>query len=287
MTMNASEYFSIATPMPRAPIAPIVRMDADAVPGCMYAEACWFPAPYSDPRMVRFASDNVMVFIGSDVNEPESLNAEVELWIENDKLTLTRTCAVFIPAGAAHGRVSVHNIQKPLLHYSWQTTAGRYSAEFVHLNEAFAPVGTYANSVAEGYAPPSGKLPDAPPGFLELLLYLDGERLPGAPYMETVWFKTANDSGPAPHAHDFDEFIGFLGTDPLRPDELGATLEFYIGGEPVTVTKSCLVYIPRGVTHSPILVPELSRPIVHFSGGNGGDYARRGDADGGNMYKIR
>jgi mannose-6-phosphate isomerase-like protein (cupin superfamily) len=249
----------------------------------MYSEACWFTAPYSDAGMVRFQSDNVMVFAGSDVDDPENLNAEIELWIENDKLTLTRTCAVFIPAGAAHGRFSVKNVKKPVFHYSWQTTAGRYQAQPA---EATAPVGTYANSVVEKYAPPSGKLPDAPPGFLQLLLFLDGQKLPGAPYMETVWFKTANDTGPAPHAHDFDEFIGFIGTDPEHPEELGATLQFYIGDEPVTVTKSCLVYIPRGVTHSPILVPKMDRPIFHFSGGNGGDYARKNAVSESNMYKI-
>ena len=53
-------------------------------------------------------------------------------------------------------------------------------------------------------------------------------------------------------------------------------LTFEIGDEVVTVTKSCLVFVPAGLEHSPILVPKLERPIIHFSGGNGGDYIRRG-----------
>jgi hypothetical protein len=53
-------------------------------------------------------------------------------------------------------------------------------------------------------------------------------------------------------------------------------VQFYIGDDYVSVTKSCLVYIPRGIAHSPILVPRLDRPIIHFSGGNGGDYKREG-----------
>jgi hypothetical protein len=104
--------------------------------------------------------------------------------------------------------------------------------------------------------------------------------------METVWFKTSNDTGPAPHEHDFDEFIGFIGSDPDRPDELGARIQFYVEDKPVTVTKSCLVYIPRGVRHSPIIIPEMERPIFHFSGGNGGDYARRGAESDTNMYRA-
>ncbi|MDR3278161.1 MAG: hypothetical protein LBT12_05250 [Oscillospiraceae bacterium] len=281
--MSGIKYFSLAEPMPKGAISPIVRMDADVIPGCMYSEACWYAAPYSDAGMVRFKSDNVLVFVGSDAGDSENLNAELELWIENDRLTLTRTCAVFIPAGAAHGKFSVKNITKPVFHYSWQPTAGYYNAEPA---EASAPAGAYANNVVERYVPTSGKLPDAPEGFLQLLLYLDSVRLPGAPYMETVWFKTANDTGPAPHEHDFDEFIGFIGTDPARPDELNAEVQFYIGDEPVSVTKSCLVYIPRGVKHSPIILPRLDRPIFHFSGGNGGDYARKRAVSDTNMFKI-
>jgi len=121
-----------------------------------------------------------------------------------------------------------------------------------------------------------GKLPTAPEGFLTLLLWIDGQKLPGAPYMEAVWFKTSNNTGPEKHTHDFDEFIGFIGSDPTDPSELGAQVEFFIEGEKITITKSCLVYIPRGVEHSPILVPRLDRPVIHFSGGNGGDYVREG-----------
>ena len=104
----------------------------------------------------------------------------------------------------------------------------------------------------------------------------NGKKLSGAPYLEAVWFLTSNDTGPEEHTHDFDEFLGFVGTDAERPEELGAQITFSIGGETITVTKSCLVYVPRGVKHSPILVPSLERPIIHFSGGNGGDYRRKG-----------
>ncbi|MDR1217011.1 MAG: hypothetical protein LBJ99_00315, partial [Oscillospiraceae bacterium] len=218
------------------------------------------------------------------LEHPERLNAEIALRIENDTLTLTDTCAVFVPGGAAHGDFEVRSIERPVFCYSCRLNSDTFDDEAPA--EASAPRGSYAGSAVTRYDPPSGKMPDAPEGFLELLLYLDNTRLPGAPYMETVWFKTANDTGPAPHEHDFDEFIGFIGTDPDAPSELGATLQFYIGDEAVTVKKSCLVYIPHGVRHSPIIIPELERPIIHFSGGNGGDYARRGAVSDSNMFNF-
>ena len=93
--------------------------------------------------------------------------------------------------------------------------------------------------------------------------------------MEAVWFHTTNDNGPETHAHEFDELIGFLGSDPDAPCELNGEITLLLDGETVSFTKSCVAYIPRGITHSPILVPKLDRSLIHFSGGNGGDYARR------------
>ena len=253
--------------------AEAVWMDGSAIPGCIFGEACWYTKPFEGTAgMIKHNSDEVLLFIGGDHENPEDLGATVELWIENDKLTLTNTCAVFVPEGAAHGKLVVKDMKKPLFHYSCHLNTDTYETIPA---EATAPEGTYKNSYVERYCPPDGKLPGAPEGFLKLLLYLDGVRLKGAPYLEAVWFCTTNDTGPAPHAHeDFDEFIGFMGTDPENPEELGATVEFMVEDEKVTVTKSCLVYIPRGLTHSPIYVPQMDRPIIHFSGGNGGDYVR-------------
>ena len=83
----------------------------------------------------------------------------------------------------------------------------------------------------------------------------DGKKLKGAPYAEAVWFCTTNDTGPAPHSHeDFDEFIGFIGSDPEDPENLNGEVNFFIEDEMISSTKSCLVYIPRGLRHSPIYI---------------------------------
>lgn len=250
-----------------------VSMDGDLIKGCMFSDACWLMKPFSRNGFFKHESDELLMFVGSDPDDPENLNAEIELWIENDKITLTTTSFVFIPAGAAHGRVTVKNIKKPVFHFTCHLNTDKYEEIPA---EATAVSGTYANNWVEKYAPVDGKLPSAPEGFLKLLLWIDGKKLSGAPYMEAVWFITSNDTGPEEHSHDFDEFIGFIGTDIEHPEELGAEIHFFIGDEEITVTKSCLIYIPRGIKHSPILVPKLECPIIHFSGGNGGDYLRNG-----------
>jgi len=237
----------------------------------MYYQAEWYVGPLQQTGLVKHDSDKLMAFIGSDASNHEDLGAEVELWLENDKLTITETCFVFVPAGVACGNMVVRNMTRPLIHYFCLMTSSMYNETPA---QATAPVGAYAGKVVYKYAPPSGFIPDAPEGFLTLLLWIDDAKLKGAPYMEAVWFHTDNDDGPPNHAHDFDELIGFLGSDPDHPEELNGELSMLIDGETVTYTKSCVSYIPRGVTHSPILVPRLDRSLIHFSGGNGGDYMR-------------
>jgi hypothetical protein len=160
-----------------------------------------------------------------------------------------------------------------MIHYTCQIDTDTYEEIPA---EATAAKGTYANNRVEKYEPVDGKLSTAPEGLMTRLLWIDARKLKGAPYMEAVWFRKTNHAWPEEHAHDFDEFLGFIGTDPEHPDQLGADLQFFVDGEAFTITKSCIVYVPRGVKHSPIELPKLTRPIIHFSGGNGGNYKREG-----------
>ncbi|MCL2126448.1 MAG: hypothetical protein FWH33_10755 [Oscillospiraceae bacterium] len=257
---------------PKSAIKPIVCIDGSSIDGTIYYQADWIMEPLTQEGLVKHDSDKLLVFLGTDPDDHEALGADVELWLENDKLTLTETCVVFVPKGVAHGRMSVKNVRRPFINYFCLMNSSFYQAEPA---EASAPAGTYAGNVVVKYEPVDGYLPPAPEGFLTRLIWLDGVKLAGAPYMEAVRFHTRNDEGPEMHAHDFDELIGFLGMDPQNPDELHGEVTLYIDGETVGFTKSCVAYIPRDIMHSPILVPRLDQSIFHFSGGNGGDYARR------------
>jgi hypothetical protein len=268
---------------PKDAIVPIVRLDGGDVPDTIFYEASWIVKPFEEKGFYRHDSDKLMIFIGSNKDDHENLNAELELWIENDRLTLTNTCVVFVPKGAAHGRMRALRVDKPVICYSCLMNSSFYVEEPA---EATAPAGTYAGNKVEKYAPVDGYLPPAPAGFLTRLLWLDGAKLQGAPYMEAVWFHTANDTGPEGHFHEFDELIGFLGSDPEHPEALNGELTLLLDGETVRFTESCVAFIPKGVMHSPILVPRLDRSIVHFSGGNRGDYVRKDNDNGEDTFRT-
>jgi len=106
------------------------------------------------------------------------------------------------------------------------------------------------------------------------LLWLDGEMLKGAFYMDFVWYHETSDSGPGPHTHDFDEVLGFIGTDPENPRDLGGVMELWLEDEKYLLDKTSLVFVPRGMKHCPMICRKLTHPFVHFSSGNEAEYVK-------------
>jgi len=111
---------------------------------------------------------------------------------------------------------------------------------------------------------------------LQEVLYLDDNVLKGAFYVDTAWFFPAmviqDDATDTikPHAHDYDEVQAVFGTDPENPHDLGGELEFWIDGEKHIITKSCLIFLPKGLRHGPIYWRRMDRPVFHFVCGTTG-----------------
>jgi len=105
--------------------------------------------------------------------------------------------------------------------------------------------------------------------YAERLLWMDANVVPGAFQMNTSWYLHASDVRPLyghdEHVHDFDEMIGFLGSDYNDPYDLGGIIEIGINGELHRLTKSSMIFMPAGLKHLPLSILELHRPILHFS----------------------
>ena len=69
-----------------------------------------------------------------------------------------------------------------------------------------------------------------------------------------------------PHKHDYEEIFLFLGTDPKKPRDLGAEVEFWLGEgddvEKLVVTTSSSIYVPPGVAHFPQFWRNVRRPVM-------------------------
>jgi hypothetical protein len=114
------------------------------------------------------------------------------------------------------------------------------------------------------------------------LLYLDSEVVPGAFYVETVWVTPLPEGsedtvfpGGDPvekHSHDFDEVIAFFGTDPDNIHDLCGEVELWLGEEKHLIDKSCMVFVPAGLEHCPLIFNRVDRPIFYFTAGPGSMY---------------
>jgi hypothetical protein len=106
------------------------------------------------------------------------------------------------------------------------------------------------------------------------LAYLDGNVLPGAFYVETLWFHKGTAYSPPSHTHDFDEVLAFYGSDPENLRDLCGEVELWLDDERHVLTRSCIVYIPKGLKHCPMNILRADRPIFHFSTGPAVKYER-------------
>lgn len=126
--------------------------------------------------------------------------------------------------------------------------------------------------------------------------WIDTNVVPGAFQMNTSWYFKPNrpenveqagkESGLGvfkPHKHDSDEILGFYGSNPDDPYDLGGEVELFIEGESHILTKSSLVFLPGGMEHCPLYVNKVDSPIFHFSIITEAQYTLRHDDEGGKL----
>jgi hypothetical protein len=114
------------------------------------------------------------------------------------------------------------------------------------------------------------------PGKANHIAWLDKEIIKGAFYLECLWFQEGSEVNRVEaHTHDFDEVIGFFGTNPEDQRDLGGEIELWLDGERHIITNSFIAFVPKGMVHCPLKIKRVDRPIFHFTTGPGGSYVRK------------
>jgi hypothetical protein len=119
----------------------------------------------------------------------------------------------------------------------------------------------------------SGKEKD---NFGTRLLWLDGNVIKESSFfVESAWYWPRSkpvEVVEEAHAHPFEEVISFFGTNPDDPKDLCGEIEFWLGDEQYILTKSCIVFVPKGIKLCPLIIRKVKRPIFHFIAGPAGKY---------------
>jgi hypothetical protein len=99
-------------------------LDSELVPGAFYVECTWV-LPRPKEQLARGGAeahthdyDEVIAFFGTDPRDFHDLGAEFELWLEDEKHTLTRSFIAFIPRGLRHGPSRFTRVDRPVFHFT-------------------------------------------------------------------------------------------------------------------------------------------------------------------------
>lgn len=115
--------------------------------------------------------------------------------------------------------------------------------------------------------------------FGKRILWMDDKVVEGAFNMNCSWYlKPEKTSSYGPHVHETDEIIGFFGSDPDHPYDLGGEVEIWLEDEKHVLDRSCMIFVPAGMKHCPLVITRVDRPIFHFTTLTGREYERTVDA---------
>ncbi|MCJ7604750.1 MAG: hypothetical protein MUO19_01790 [Dehalococcoidales bacterium] len=137
-----------------------------------------------------------------------------------------------------------------------------------------------------------------PPGFLRRreeqkklgnyteetdMFRLDDSIIPGAFYIDCHWMWEKHGTGglqtEISHSHDFDEVLGFIAGNRENPRQLNGEIEFWLEDEQYIIDYACLIYVPAGMNHLPLIFRRIDSPIFFFTAGTSTDYTRSSGED--------
>lgn len=244
----------------------ILWLDEDLVPGSFQVNCSWYREPCLHvPNPHTHGNDEVIGFFGGDPNNPTDLFAEIEFGIENEMFTLNRSTLIYAPAGIRHCPLDIKRVDRPFYNITINMS-GKYVVEQPD-RKIQAAKETYGKYVLNELKMPADKpLSEAYKQRATKVLWMDGENTPGAFNVNVTWLLKATDfNHDEAHKHDYDEVIGFFGSDPTRPNELNAKVEFWLEDVQYMLNKSTLLWIPKGLNHCPLRVISVDQPIFHFT----------------------
>lgn len=112
--------------------------------------------------------------------------------------------------------------------------------------------------------------------YAHRILWMDEDVVPGAFNMNASWYlKAGTTIDNVPHTHDHDEIIGFFSNDAQNPYELGGEIEMWLEDDKQIITKSCMIFVPAGMKHCPLILRRVDRPIFHFTAVMAGRYVKK------------
>jgi quercetin dioxygenase-like cupin family protein len=253
----------------------ILWIDKDTVPGAFQMNTAWYMKTLDKgPPPHEHDEDEILGFFGNDAADPYNLHGEVEFWLGDEKQTITKSAMVFIPGGMKHSPLLLKRVDQPIFHFS-VVTGGRWIMKDPEKNNL--PISKYSRYVVTELKEPEErrKLAARYNRYARRILWMDEDVVPGAFNMNVSWYlKAGTTIDDKPHTHEHDEIIAFFSNDAQKPYDLGGEIEIWLEDEKQIITRSCMIFVPAGMTHCPLILRRVDRPIFHFTVVRAGRYIK-------------
>jgi hypothetical protein len=269
----------------------LLWMDDTKVKGAsFYMECLWlyegrtFSGTTEEPHHHDFTE--VIGFIGTDPENPGFLDARLEIILGDEMHHLTKSCLVHIPPGMKHCPLTFREVNRPVFFFTLAPISryGRTSevpgqektppkpSNFVppEPDEFGSRYARYILTKPKPHVPqdPSEKPAGPPKAKAKQIVSMDSEVSPGAFYADFMWMYSGDMTmSPKPHSHDFDEMIGIIGSDREHPRSVEG-VSIALGEEKHNITKSSLIFVPKGLQHCPLEFSNITKPVLCFTIGN-------------------
>lgn len=255
---------------------PLIYMSSTQIPDIKYnIEFGWVwgipqPNPYLDERVGEY--DEILLNIGGDCYNPEELGADIEYSLGGQVLSINSTSAIFIPKGVRHGPLAYKKFRHP--HVRISILLGTGEREYIS-DETLKPEMGSADIDYEKFlvrkpvyeviagTPVKNRQEPASMTFMNRNLVPECDI-----YVEGGWVWGMPDPNPHifDHVHrDFEELVLHYGTDHGHPEELGAEIEFWVEDQPLKVDKTAVIFVPKGISHGPLIWKKYSGPHLEMA----------------------
>ena len=283
---SSFERFAVRTPLRQegrpevknCQSPPMTYMSSVQVPEAdLLVDLCWvYGMPQPNPSLGEQVSshDQIMLHIGMDPDTPQDLGATMQLYVGGQPILFNTTTAIFVPKGTPFGPLSWREVRRPHLLVSMVLGSG-----------ALLPGGRKMAKPEEQMFFPSKKrtfdyeqyvvrspMREAGPDFVAnrqnpTMTYMSGKQVPGVKnYLEIGWvYDVPSRAIPRMRHENFDELVLHIGSNPDKPEDLGATMRFDLGDELTEFDTTHCVFLPKGVNHGPLAWKEVRRPMIELA----------------------
>jgi ferredoxin len=234
------------------------------------------------------------LFYSTDPQHPDDIGGTVEFWLgegeDAEQFIITKPTVVVVPPGVLHlpeGFRGYHGLNAASVIFDAQlwsvmeveTLPPGFSTKELVPQKLDRP-SKYAHLVTEQDVSYAAHLP-AHMGKAQPIIHVDMRNNPDTTHHIETTLVYGDGIGwgcgdlvqypgyqirSLPHLHDVPETYVFMNTDPDYPEDLGGTVEFWLGegdkAQKFTITKPTVLLVPPLTPHLPMWVKEVHTPFI-------------------------